>query len=216
MSSSITVLGTGSVAALTTGLVIDAGTLAQLEQAQTVNLQSYGNINFQGNIKIGMSGTDASLTFGGAALASDGGQVTISSPMLVFDHELGTTITTSSTGTGALNIDVGQLVFGSGNKALTGFGSVSLIAQSGGDRAGHRQLRFRRAAGDIADPDRDCRHCVGSDHQDDWRDVGGSPPVARFGFRRARRCDHAARSNGERICSGSGDRWKHQPRSKRR
>ncbi|MDB5609254.1 MAG: filamentous hemagglutinin [Bradyrhizobium sp.] len=127
LSSSITFVGDGATPPAT-GMVIDAAILAELASAQSVNLQSYGAIGFNGNVDLRMSGADRQLlTLGGGNLSGDGGQVTITAPTLVLNNTLGAPATASS-GVGSLSIDVGQLIFSDGAKALAGFGSVSLIA----------------------------------------------------------------------------------------
>jgi len=129
ISSSITFVGSG--AAPTSGMAIDAGLLAALEQSETVNLQSYGAIAFHGDVNFAMANTDgqALLTLGAGSVASDGGHVTISAPKLVLDNELNAALpSTVAAGSGSLAIDVGQLVFGVGARTLTGFGSLSLVA----------------------------------------------------------------------------------------
>jgi len=130
ISSSITFLGSGTDPG--TGLVIDAGLLAAIEQAATVNLQSYSSITFQGAVTLEMANAQASLTLGAGSLAGTGGQVTISAPLLVLDNELNAAVPgVLTTGSGSLSINVGELVFGGGAKSLNEFASVSLVAQQG-------------------------------------------------------------------------------------
>jgi filamentous hemagglutinin family protein len=128
MSSSITFVGDGPTPPVS-GMVIDASILAQLAQSQSVNLQSYGAIAFDGNVDLRMSGAAGQvLTLGAGEFSSDGGRVTIEAPTLALDNELNAAVPAFALGTGALSIDVGQLLFGNGAKTLTGFGSVSLSA----------------------------------------------------------------------------------------
>ena len=130
-SSSISFLGAGAIDPQT-GLEIDAATLAELESAQTVNLQSYGGVAFYGDVTVAMTGANSVLTLGGDSLSNNGGAVTISAPTLVLDNELGgAPPTTLTTGSGALSINVGALIFGAGAKSLTGFGSMSVAASRG-------------------------------------------------------------------------------------
>ncbi|MCK9919337.1 filamentous hemagglutinin family protein [Microbacteriaceae bacterium K1510] len=126
-SSSVTFTGAGAMPP-TSGFVIDAAVMAELAKAQTVDLQSYGAVNFAGDVDLRMSGIDGqTLTLGGGALSGDGGRVTIVVPTLVLNNTMNAPAVAAS-GTGSLSIDVGQLVFADGNKALSGFGSVGLAA----------------------------------------------------------------------------------------
>jgi filamentous hemagglutinin family protein len=128
-SSSITFVGAGATAPAS-GMAIDAATLAQLEQAANVNLQSLGTISFLGNVNLQMANPASMLTLGGGGLTSNGGAVTIAAPTLVLDNETNAQ-GSAGPGTGALSINVGELVFGSGNNALSGFGSASFVASKG-------------------------------------------------------------------------------------
>jgi filamentous hemagglutinin family protein len=125
ISSSITFVGSGTAPA--SGMVIDAAIMAELAQAQNLNLQSYGAIAFQGNVDFRMTDSDAQVTLGGGNLSSDGGQVTIEAPTLVLDNTLNAAAVPTA-GSGSLSIDVDQLIFGAGAKSLAGFGSVNLVA----------------------------------------------------------------------------------------
>ncbi|HVX75387.1 MAG TPA: filamentous hemagglutinin family protein [Bradyrhizobium sp.] len=112
--------------------MIDSGFLAMLEQAATVNLQSYSAITFLGDVTIAMANAQGSLTLGAGSLSGYGGQVNISAPLLVLDNELNAAVPgTLTTGSGSLSINAGELVFGAGAKSLTGFGSVGMVAQQG-------------------------------------------------------------------------------------
>jgi filamentous hemagglutinin family protein len=125
ISSSITFVGSGAAPA--SGMVIDADIMAELAQAQTVNLQSYGAIAFQGDVDFRMNGGDGQLTLGGGDLSSDGGQVTIEASTLVLDNTLNAAAVPTA-GTGSLSINVDNLIFGAGGKSVAGFGSVNLVA----------------------------------------------------------------------------------------
>ena len=139
-SSSITFVGTGATAPAS-GLVIDAGTLAQLEQSTNVDLESYGAVAFLGNVNLAMTNPTSTLTLGGDSLTSDGGAVSIAASTLVLDNETNTQGSVSS-GTGSLSIDVGELVFGSGSKSLSGFGNASFVANKGVVGQGTGSMNF--------------------------------------------------------------------------
>jgi hypothetical protein len=130
-SSSITFVGAGAGAgAPTSGLVIDANTLAQLEQSTNVDLESYGAVAFEGNVTLAMANPAGALTLGGDSLTSDGGAVSITAATLVLDNETSAQASVSS-GAGSLSVNVGELVFGSGSKSLSGFGDASFVASRG-------------------------------------------------------------------------------------
>ena len=108
--------------------MIDAGVLAGLEQAASLDLQSYGAITFQGDVNIAMADSAATLTLGGGSLTGTGGQVTISAPTLVLDNTLGAP-TAPTGGTGSLSLEASELIFADGAKSVSGFGAISLTAQ---------------------------------------------------------------------------------------
>ncbi len=142
ISSNITFVGSG--AAPTTGMVIDAATLAQLEQSTNLKLESYGAIVFQGDVAIDMTNATATLTLGGSSLSGDGGQVTIAAPTVVLDDTLSTAAgSTPAAGTGSLSIMAGQLVFGDGVKSLSGFGAANFVAQQEMVGQGTGSMNFR-------------------------------------------------------------------------
>lgn len=138
-SSGISVLGAGA-AVPASGMVIDAGILAELEQAQALDLQSYGAIAFLGDVTFDMSGTDSTLTLGGGSLSGNGGTVSISAPTLTLDNELGGAAPTLSAGSGSLALDTNELIFADGAKSISGFGNAVLTAQ---------QAIFGRGAGSM-------------------------------------------------------------------
>jgi filamentous hemagglutinin family protein len=141
-SSQITFVGSGTPPA--SGAVINAATLIQLQNAENVDLQSSGVIAFQGNVALQIAGSDGqgTLTLGGGALTSDGGQVSISAPTLVLDNELGAPTRTFAAGAGTLSINAGELIFGVGAKTLTGFDSVSVVAARGVVGQGSGSMNF--------------------------------------------------------------------------
>jgi hypothetical protein len=133
-SSQITFVGSGTSPA--SGLVINP---VQIEGAQTVDLQSASTIAFAGNVVLQSTG---SLTLSAGALSSDGGTVSIGAPTLVLDNELGATVPSFAAGAGTLNINVGELVFGTGTKTLTGFGALSVVANQGVVGQGTGSMNF--------------------------------------------------------------------------
>ncbi|HEY4316590.1 MAG TPA: filamentous hemagglutinin family protein [Herbaspirillum sp.] len=127
LSSSITFVGAGTSTAPVGGMAINAAIMAELAQAQNLNLQSYGAIAFQGDVDFHMTNANAQLTLGGGSLSGDGGQVSIGAPTLILDNTLNAAATPVA-GTGSLSIEVGRLIFGAGAKSLAGFGTANLVA----------------------------------------------------------------------------------------
>ena len=124
----ITFLGAGATSA--NGLNINSASLLNLQKSTTVDLQSKGNIVFEGNVDIEMSASDSALILGGDSLTGDGGTVTISAGTVTLDNELGGSGTFAS-GSGSLSVNAGEIAFGKGAKTLEGFDSVSLTASKG-------------------------------------------------------------------------------------
>ncbi|MEW6439014.1 MAG: filamentous hemagglutinin family protein [Pseudomonadota bacterium] len=139
IGESITIVGSGAAPA--SGVVIDAGVLAGLEQASNLDLQSYGAIILQGDVNIAMANSTASLTLGGGSLAGTGGEVTISAPTLILDNTLNAPTATSG-GTGSLSIDAGELIFADGAKSLSDFGAVNLVAREAAIAQGSGSMDF--------------------------------------------------------------------------
>ncbi len=130
VTGNITFFGPGQTAPSGfTGMAIDAGVWALLATATNLNLQSYGGITFQGAVNVQMTTSGGSLTLGGGVLAGTGSNVTIAAPTLVLDNTMNapTPTTPASGSSGALAINVDQLVFGSGNVAVAGFGGTNPI-----------------------------------------------------------------------------------------
>lgn len=128
-SNQITFLGKGATSA--SGININQASLLNLQNSTTVNLQSSGNVVFEGDVNVAMSGDASSLTLGGNAFVSDGGAVTLSAGTVVLDDEKGSGTGTTASGKGSLAVNAGEIVFGQGNKTLSGFGSINLNATKG-------------------------------------------------------------------------------------
>lgn len=119
------------------GLVIGPNTLAQLQNASRIILQSTGAIDFQGDVTVALgSGT---LELGaGAFTNSTGSTVTIAAPNVILTNVLGGQPGTWSGPTsGSLTINAGELDFGTGQRATAtapitsafyGFSSVTANA----------------------------------------------------------------------------------------
>jgi filamentous hemagglutinin family protein len=120
---------TGAAAAALPGFVVGASQIAQLAQAQEVILRSAGAMNFDGTVDATF-GNQVDLSAG--SFSSDGGAVTITAPQVEFTNEMGAPLPdNTTTGTGTLTVNAGEIDFGTGSKTLDGFSSVTFNATSG-------------------------------------------------------------------------------------
>ncbi|WP_245982618.1 filamentous haemagglutinin family protein [Trinickia fusca] len=119
---------TGPAAANLPGFVVGPATLAQLANAQQVILRSAGAMNFVGNVAATF-GNNVDLSAG--TFVSDGGAVTLNAPTIAFTNETGATPATTVTGHGNLTVNANEIDFGTGNKTVSGFGSISMNATGG-------------------------------------------------------------------------------------
>jgi hypothetical protein len=112
-----------------TGMAIDTNLWGTLSQATNLNLQSYGGITFQGGVNLQMTASGSTLTLGGGVLIGTGSDVTVTASTLVLDNTMNApTPATPAPGTsGALAINVGELIFGSGTMAVAGFGGLNPV-----------------------------------------------------------------------------------------
>ncbi len=108
------------------GLVIGDGTLARFAGSDNVTLRSYGSMDFFGNITIDVQNA---LTLSAGTFSSDGGQVSLGANKLTLSNDLGATPAAgTAAGTGVLNLQGTDVVFGADDKTLSGFGSVAVVA----------------------------------------------------------------------------------------
>jgi filamentous hemagglutinin family protein len=119
---------TGSAAAALPGFVVGPNGLAQFANAQQVNLRSFGNIGFVGDVTVNFA---KSVDLSAGAYTSDGGAVVLTAPQIAFTNELGATVPTAVAGSGSLTINATEIDFGAGNKTVSGFGSVVANASGG-------------------------------------------------------------------------------------
>jgi len=130
VTSNITFLAAGQTpTAGFTGMAIDTNLWGTLSQASNLNLQSYGGITFQGGVNLQMAASGGTLTLGGGVLTGTGSDVTITASTLVLDNTMNApTPATPTPGTsGALALNVGELIFGSGTMAVAGFGGLNPV-----------------------------------------------------------------------------------------
>ncbi|HEY2346397.1 MAG TPA: filamentous hemagglutinin family protein [Xanthomonadaceae bacterium] len=107
------------------GLVIGDDSLARFAGSDSVTLRSYGTMDFVGNVDLQVGNA---LTLSAGSFTSDGGTVDLGAKTLTLSNDLGGASAPGVVGTGSLNLQGQDVVFGDGNKALSGFGSVSVDA----------------------------------------------------------------------------------------
>ncbi|MGO4702976.1 filamentous haemagglutinin family protein [Dyella sp. 2RAB6] len=140
-SNLITFLGDGASApGGAHGFVIGSDTLNRLRGAQSVTLRSRGDMNFLGNVRIGLA-HDLNLSAG--AFASDGGTVDIQAGgKLGLSNDLGAANGTFAAGTGQFVARAGEVDFGAGNTGLRDFGGFSATAAQGMQGIGTGRFDF--------------------------------------------------------------------------
>jgi filamentous hemagglutinin family protein len=120
---------TGADAAAIPGFVVGASQIAQLANARTVILRSYGSMVFDGNIDARF-GNDVDLSSG--VFQSTGGVAVIEAPKVAFTNEAGALVPDSlPAGSGSLTVNANEIDLGAGNKAASGFAAVALNAGAG-------------------------------------------------------------------------------------
>ncbi len=124
----------GAVPAKADGFTVTAGTLAQLEQAQTLSLRTYGKgatpgtINFYGTSGVSLGAAGSELTLDTSALvAQNGGTVTLGADTVRLVNS-GIAPPTIVAGTGSLQVNATNIDLGSGDKVLSGFASANFAA----------------------------------------------------------------------------------------
>lgn len=111
------------------GFVVGPNGLAQFATAKQVDLRSFGDIVFDGNVSLSF-GQNVDLSAG--RFVGDG-KVTIAAPTIAFTNDLGapTTGAAAASNTGSLTVSAAQIDLGAGAKALSGFGAVAMTATGG-------------------------------------------------------------------------------------
>ncbi len=132
------------------GLVLDAGVLASLEQADTLSIRSLGAANFYGDTSVALDQPSSSFSLdANAIVAHGGGAVTLAAGtvQLVDSGVAATGI--AATGAATLRVDARQVVLGAGDKRLGGFASASfdgtqqvVLSGSGSLSAGATNVTF--------------------------------------------------------------------------
>ncbi len=121
--------GTGAGLTGLQGFVVGPQNLGQFANAEQVDLRSFGAIIFDSSVN---------LTFGQAVEFSAGtfqdnsdGTVNISAPTVAFTNDLNATAGTATAGSASLAVNANEIDLGTGAKALSGFGNVSMTASGG-------------------------------------------------------------------------------------
>ncbi|PQV46060.1 filamentous haemagglutinin family protein [Paraburkholderia sp. BL21I4N1] len=118
----------GAAAANLPGFVLDPAGLAQLANAQQVILRSAGAMNFIGNVDATFGN---SIDLSAGTFTSDGGNVVLNGQQVAFTNEAGAPLSSAAAGNGTLTVNAKEIDFGSGDKIVNGFGSVTMNAQNG-------------------------------------------------------------------------------------
>ena len=110
------------------GLVLDATSLAQLANTQALTLRSYSTIDFYTSVNLGNAGLDK-VAFDAAGLVGYGtGAIAVTGKTIAFQNSGGTFANPGAVGTVQLSLTADEIVLGSGAKALRGFDAVMLRA----------------------------------------------------------------------------------------
>ena len=111
-----------------TGLVLDAASLAQLADTQALTLRSYSTMEFYTSVNLGSAGL-RTVTFDAAGLVGYGtGAITVSGGTIALENSSGTFSSPGAVGNVLLSLNADEIVLGGGAKALRGFDAVSLNA----------------------------------------------------------------------------------------
>lgn len=129
----------GDAAAGLDGLVIGAQTLEQFAAAEQVSLRSYGAMDFFDDVLVDVN---QSLVLSAGTFASDGGHVRLRADSLTLANELEAAAgpDAGTAGSGVLDLQVDEVVFGAGDATLAGFGRV--VADAGEAIVGRERGSF--------------------------------------------------------------------------
>ncbi|WP_183027186.1 filamentous haemagglutinin family protein [Variovorax sp. UMC13] len=105
------------------GLVLGAGSLAQLADTRELTLRSYGSIDFHGNVDFGGAGL-RSVVLDAQRLSGQGGDVVVDAALLTLSNSSGASVGGNGTGLGSLRLTADELRLGSGEKRVDGFASI--------------------------------------------------------------------------------------------
>ena len=133
ISVSTSSIALGQVPAGHGGLIIDDALLAQIGQAKSLILRSYGTIDFFGDVALGTPTRPLDqLTLDATGLAGFGnGQVVVQAKTIAFSNSTASAAPAVVAGSSNLQLSAtgGDFVLGGGAKAVSGFATVQLSAQ---------------------------------------------------------------------------------------
>ncbi|WP_028161961.1 filamentous haemagglutinin family protein [Bradyrhizobium elkanii] len=112
----------------TSGLILDAVSLAQLANTQALTLRSYSTIDVYTSVNLGGAGLNA-VTLDSAGLVGYGNDaIAISGRSIALDNSGGSFSSPVGAGHLQLTLSADEIVLGGGNKVLRGFDAVTLNA----------------------------------------------------------------------------------------
>ncbi len=110
------------------GLILDAASLAQLANTQALTLRSYSTMDFYRSIDLGGAGL-TTVTFDAAGLVGFGsGSINITGDTVTLENSVGGVVSAGPAGNARLSLNANDIILGSGAKVLLGFDVVALNA----------------------------------------------------------------------------------------
>ncbi|MET0445957.1 MAG: filamentous hemagglutinin family protein [Pseudorhodoplanes sp.] len=110
------------------GLVLNAASLAQLANTQALTLRSYTTMDFYTSVDLGRAGL-GTVTFDAAGLVGYGsGAIVVTGDTVVLENSAGTFVSPGAVGNAQLSLNANDIILGGGAKTLRGFDAVTLMA----------------------------------------------------------------------------------------
>jgi filamentous hemagglutinin len=110
------------------GLVLDAVSLAQLANTDALTLRSYSTMDFYTSVNLGGAGLK-SVTFDSAGIVGYGsGVIAVNGDTIALQNSAGSFVSPGALGNAVLSLDANEIVLGGGAKTLRGFDAVTLTA----------------------------------------------------------------------------------------
>ena len=110
------------------GLVLDAGSLAQLANTRALTLRSYSTMDFYTSVNLGGAGLDR-VVFDAAGLVGYGnGAIDVTGKTIALQNSGGTPGNAGAAGPVRLSLNADEIILGSGAKVLRGFETITLNA----------------------------------------------------------------------------------------
>ena len=111
------------------GLVLDAATLAGLGETRSLRLRSYSSIDFFASIDLG--GLEQVILDAAALVGYGDTDIVVSGNAVALENTAGSFGEPTGAGNGRLELRAEQVVLGRGDKAVRGFGEVTLAGREG-------------------------------------------------------------------------------------